>query len=171
VLGLDILEANVRACRGLHRVCGLTFAVGDAQSMPVPGGRFDVVVSIESSGVYPSVGRFLAEVGRVLRPGGRFLFADLRPVRADWGDGRTVAGLRRQLRRSGLRLLAAENISEQVARSVDAQDAAKHEALRRAGLGRSGLSHFREIMLCSGSRNYEALRCGALQYWAFDLRK
>ena len=46
--------------------------------MPFPACSFDAVINIESSHCYPSMDRFLAEVHRVLRPGGSFLFADLR---------------------------------------------------------------------------------------------
>jgi SAM-dependent methyltransferase len=38
----------------------------------------DAVVNIESSHCYESMDTFLSEACRVLRPGGRFFFADLR---------------------------------------------------------------------------------------------
>jgi ubiquinone/menaquinone biosynthesis C-methylase UbiE len=53
---------------------------GDAQAMPFHASSFDAVVNIESSHCYESMDTFLAEVCRVLRPGGRFLFADLRSL-------------------------------------------------------------------------------------------
>src|SRR5207248_86256 len=40
------------------------------------------VVNIESSHCYGHVSGFLREAARVLRPGGHFLFADVRPVAA-----------------------------------------------------------------------------------------
>ena len=46
--------------------------------MPFPDSSFDAVVNIESSHCYESMDTFLAEICRVLRPGGRFIFADLR---------------------------------------------------------------------------------------------
>jgi SAM-dependent methyltransferase len=39
---------------------------------------FDAVINVEASHCYPSLPRFLAEVARVLRPGGHFLYADVR---------------------------------------------------------------------------------------------
>jgi SAM-dependent methyltransferase len=37
-----------------------------------------VVINVESSHAYPRFSRFLAEIARVLRPGGHFLYANLR---------------------------------------------------------------------------------------------
>ena len=51
---------------------------GDAENLPFPDQSFDAVINIESSHCYPRFPRFLAEVARVLRPGGHFLYADLR---------------------------------------------------------------------------------------------
>ncbi len=39
---------------------------------------FDAVVNVEASHAYPHLSKFLAEVVRVLRPGGHFLYADFR---------------------------------------------------------------------------------------------
>ena len=50
---------------------------GDAQTLPLAGSSVDVVMNVESSGCYPHLDHFYREVARVLRPGGRFLYADL----------------------------------------------------------------------------------------------
>ena len=46
--------------------------------MPFLASSFDAVVNIESSHCYEAMDAFFAEVCRVLRPGGRLFFADLR---------------------------------------------------------------------------------------------
>lgn len=46
---------------------------GDAESLPFPEQPFDAVINIDSAYHYPHHPRFLAEVARVLRPGGHFL--------------------------------------------------------------------------------------------------
>jgi ubiquinone/menaquinone biosynthesis C-methylase UbiE len=70
VTGLDLSQEAVDLCNRHRQAPGLTFTCGDAQSMPFPAGSFDAVVNIESSHCYPSMDTFLAEVHRVLRPGG-----------------------------------------------------------------------------------------------------
>ncbi len=59
----------------------LTFRVGDAQATGLPDACVDVVVNVESSHCYGSMDAFIAEVHRVLRPGGHFVWADLRGAR------------------------------------------------------------------------------------------
>ncbi|MGI8695142.1 MAG: class I SAM-dependent methyltransferase [Mycobacteriales bacterium] len=57
--------------------------VGDAESLPFEDASFDLVVGHAVLHHIPDVRRALAEVLRVLRPGGRFVFAG-EPTR--WGD-------------------------------------------------------------------------------------
>ena len=76
--GLDFSQQAVNLCNTHRLEPGLAFVRGDAQSMPFPASSFDAVVNIESSHCYESMDTFLSEVCRVLRPGGRFFFADLR---------------------------------------------------------------------------------------------
>ena len=58
----------------------------DSEDLPFPDDSFDAVINIESSHTYPNFSRFLAEVARVLRPGGHFLYTDVRntPDIAAW---------------------------------------------------------------------------------------
>ncbi|AEW95947.1 MULTISPECIES: class I SAM-dependent methyltransferase [Streptomycetaceae] len=69
--GLDLSTAAIdRAKARLSRSGGLTFVHGDAENLPFEDDSLDVVVNIESSHTYPDFERFLAEVARVLKPGG-----------------------------------------------------------------------------------------------------
>ena len=65
---------------------GLDFIEGNAEHLPFPDESFDAVINIESSHTYPHFSRFLTEVARVLRPGGHFLYTDVRntPDIAAW---------------------------------------------------------------------------------------
>jgi ubiquinone/menaquinone biosynthesis C-methylase UbiE len=76
--GLDLNPAGIAFCRKRHNLPGLEFVQGDAENLPFPDQSFDAVINIESSHCYPRFPRFLAEVARVLCPGGHFLYADLR---------------------------------------------------------------------------------------------
>jgi SAM-dependent methyltransferase len=76
--GLDLNPAGIAFCRKRHNLPGLEFMKGDAENLPFSDQSFDAVINIESSHCYPRFPRFLAEVARVLRPGGHFLYADLR---------------------------------------------------------------------------------------------
>jgi SAM-dependent methyltransferase len=76
--GLDLNPAGIDFCRQRHNLPGLDFVQGNAEKLPFDDQSFDVVINIESSHCYRSLSRFLAEVARVLRPGGHFLYADVR---------------------------------------------------------------------------------------------
>ncbi len=80
--GLDLNPAAIAFCRKRHKLPGVDFVHGDAERLPFPDQSFDTVINLESSAAYPHFSRFLAEVARVLRPGGHFLYADLRPATA-----------------------------------------------------------------------------------------
>lgn len=77
--GLDLNQAGIKLCKKRHRLPGLDFVRGDAENLPFDDESFDVVLNVEASHCYPHFRRFLAEVVRVLRPGGYFPYADLRP--------------------------------------------------------------------------------------------
>lgn len=76
--GLDFNPDGIAFCQERHQLPGLDFVHGDAESLPFPDESFDAVLNVEASHAYPRFDRFLAEVARVLRPGGDFLYTDLR---------------------------------------------------------------------------------------------
>jgi ubiquinone/menaquinone biosynthesis C-methylase UbiE len=76
--GLDYNPDGVTYCRKHHHLPGLDFVHGDAENLPFPDESFDAVINAEASHAYPQLSRFLAEVARLLRPGGDFLYADFR---------------------------------------------------------------------------------------------
>ncbi len=77
LVGLDLCPEAINYANSRWTRHGLAFVCGDAESMPFDDGEIDVVINIESSHTYPDFERFLSEVHRVLRPGGRFSFVDV----------------------------------------------------------------------------------------------
>jgi ubiquinone/menaquinone biosynthesis C-methylase UbiE len=76
--GLDLNAIGIEFCRKRHSLPGLDFVQGNAESLPFPHQSFDAVINVEAGINYQNVPRFFAEVERVLRPGGHFLYADIR---------------------------------------------------------------------------------------------
>jgi SAM-dependent methyltransferase len=83
VTGLDLdpamierAEANAAKADGTSRP---SFVAGDAAALPFPDASFDVAVSTFSVHHWAEPGKGLAEIGRVLRPGGRALIWDFKP--------------------------------------------------------------------------------------------
>jgi SAM-dependent methyltransferase len=81
VTALDVDPAMVeRARRNASRAgAQVTFVVGDVAALDLSDTSFEVVVSTLSMHHWADVERGLAEVARVLRPGGRALVWDLGP--------------------------------------------------------------------------------------------
>ena len=76
--GVDLNPTGVNFCRKRHNVPGLDFVQGDAEKLLFADESFDAVINVGASHCYVHCPRFLAEVARMLRPGGHFLYTDLR---------------------------------------------------------------------------------------------
>ncbi|HMC03805.1 MAG TPA: class I SAM-dependent methyltransferase [Cellulomonadaceae bacterium] len=84
VTGLDLDPMMLeRACANAEHAVPAerrpTFVVGGVAALPFPDGSFDLVVSSLSMHHWADATAGLAEIGRVLRPGGRALVWDIRP--------------------------------------------------------------------------------------------
>jgi len=81
ITGVDAADSAIeiarRRCAALHNV---RFQRGDAAQLPFDAATFDAVMSSQVCEYLEDVGRALAEMFRVLKPGGRVLIHD-----TDWG--------------------------------------------------------------------------------------
>lgn len=76
--GLDLNKKAIEFCKKYYSNEKINFLHGNAQSLNFQDNSFDVVINVESSHRYSQMDKFVYEVYRVLKPGGFFLFADLR---------------------------------------------------------------------------------------------
>ncbi|MBA3511823.1 class I SAM-dependent methyltransferase [Sphingomonas sp.] len=75
--GLDVATSAIAFCRSTYGENDrLRFVEGSALDLPFPDGSFDVLLNVEASNDYGDRPRFFAEVARVLKPGGVFLYTD-----------------------------------------------------------------------------------------------
>lgn len=124
--GVDYSNSAVAFCWQRYKLDGLSFVKGDAEKLALRDNTFDVVINIESSHGYRFMDTFLSEVKRILKPGGYFLFADIRgKIYVDYGV------LRQQLIRSGLVLRKEEDITDAVLEAMDADKERKKELIDR----------------------------------------
>lgn len=160
---LDLNPSGIRFCSQRHRVEGLSFVQGDAEHLPFADGTFDAVINVEASHCYPELPRFLAEVARVLRPGGHLLYADFR-----FSDG--VAAWESAIASAPLRVLHMRELGPEVLRGMDRNSA------RSADLIAQHLPTFlhslgRDFAGVKDSRVYNALRGGELSYRSYCFEK
>jgi SAM-dependent methyltransferase len=76
---IERARANAGVGEGEGPQRGPAFVVGDVASLPFPDGSFDLVVSTLSMHHWAEPTRGLAQIARVLRPGGRAIVWDMRP--------------------------------------------------------------------------------------------
>ncbi len=78
VTGLDVsagmLEEAARRCAAIECDSRPQFVQGDVCQLPFPDGAFDSVFCINVIQLISPLGLALAEIGRVLKPDGRFVF-------------------------------------------------------------------------------------------------
>jgi arsenite methyltransferase len=80
-IGLDLLEEMCERARAHAQDVGVhpwtEFVRGEMEDIPLPDSSVDVVISNGVINLSPRKSRVLAEIRRVLRPGGRLCVADL----------------------------------------------------------------------------------------------
>lgn len=76
VIGIDITPRMVELASAKNGTGRVRFAVGDMMALPVASGRFDIVTTGYGIRNVPAIEPALAEIHRVLRPGGVFLSLD-----------------------------------------------------------------------------------------------
>jgi SAM-dependent methyltransferase len=88
-IGVDMTDAMLRKAEAAAAEAGLGWVElrrGDVLELPVESGTADFVISNGVLNLAPDKRRAFAEVLRVLRPGGRFLYADI-VVEAELPEG------------------------------------------------------------------------------------
>ncbi len=160
-VGIDASENAVAFCSRTHLMHGLEFRQGYAEKLPVGDRQFDAVICVEASRCFGKMSDFLAEVRRVLRPGGRLLYCDLRPRKQ-------VAVLRDDVRSSGLEVVRELEITPQVLAALDAVSAIR-QAWVVSTIPRP-LNLFSSWAGVKGYETYEALQKGKTVYLSLMLR-
>ena len=172
MVGIDLCHKSVKICETNHHDEHIAFLTGDAQRLPFRDASFDIVVNVESSHAYPSMTDFLEEVQRVLRPGGFFVFADLRwdaPSSASTPP-RGMPLLHQQLADCGLAVVHESDLSSGVLQARTADDQRQRTSIRQ--LVPPGLrAAFAELAGLPGTAMYRRLAERDLIYWSSVLQK
>jgi len=76
VVGIDNSPAQLAGARHYQREFGLTFPLihGDAEQVPLADASFDLAISEYGASLWCDPYRWIPEVARILRPGGRLVF-------------------------------------------------------------------------------------------------
>lgn len=162
MVGVDRTQGALKFCKRHHGDGPLGFVCGDAMCFPFEARSFDAVVSVEASHCYPDFTAFLAEVRRVLRPGGFFLYTDFR-------DADECDAWRQQLAVSGLTLQQEEDITAHVVRGLEVNEE-RTLALIKKLAPRPLRGAFRQFAGTRGSIMYKGFQSRRVRYLRFVLQ-
>jgi ubiquinone/menaquinone biosynthesis C-methylase UbiE len=102
----------------------LSFQSGNAEELPLISDSCDILLNVESSHRYLQIERFLAEVNRILRDGGHFLFTDFR-YDYEWPD---MDDLFEKYR---LKIKRKKDTTASVIRALEMNDSRNRELIHR----------------------------------------
>jgi ubiquinone/menaquinone biosynthesis C-methylase UbiE len=163
LVGIDRTPGAIEYCRRRHRQPSLTFLLGDAENIFYGDECFDAVINVEASHLYGNVKAFLAEVNRVLRPGGYLLLADKR-TRAE------TSLFSRQISECGLHMVNECNISANVLEAIRRQYKFRTDMLQTV-LPPHLQWIFKRVISADGSHLAQAIASGETVYLSYVLRK
>ncbi len=163
MIGVDFSDAAVDFSVKRHNIPNLSFKQGDAESLPFPDATFDAILNVESSHCYGSMERFLSEVYRALKPGGYFLWTDMRPQ----GERELV---RAQFKSAGFEMRQETNITPNVVLALDQVKDKKQATISRY-VPKYLMPTFEDFAGVPGTRVYESLKRGDVEYWRCALQK
>lgn len=158
--GLDLSSAAIQFCRQAHLDPHVSFHEGDAENLPFEDGSFEIVTNVESSHTYPNIERFYAEVFRVLRRDGHFLYTDL------LSPAQSRSGIA-YLRTLGFELERERDITRNVLLSCDQIASTRVQAFESRNDGEM----VENFLATPGSLVYQEMRAGRMSYRIFKFRK
>lgn len=163
----DVSFLMIAAAKLKWRRPHLRFAQSRADRLRSPAGSFDIGLTVETLTTLEHKGQFLAEMVRVLRPGGVLMVADFFYTRE---SSRHAAGrFRKQVDDSNLVVASEEDWTGNVVAALEAQSPRRLEAINR--LPRWTQSAALSFAGTTRSPLYQQLGDGRARYLAFRLER
>jgi len=163
VHGIDISSSAVALCNKTHQIVNLSFSVGDSENIPFDNNEFDIIINVESSHCYGNMDGFLSEVHRVLKPGGYFLWCDLRP-------SNNYDELISQFSNSGLDVIQTNDITQNIIVALEKMSDSRKNAIKNK-VPFFIRRVFESYAGVEGSKIHNAFRDGTLMYLSAVLKK
>lgn len=162
-IAVDISQNIIDFCNKYHKVPGLRFVKGEAENIEFGEHEFDAVVNVESARCYGNISKFFAEVYRVLKPDGKFLFADM-------VKEKDLAGLVQKLKEAGFNIVKQTDIRENVVRALQHNSLNTKKEIDKKVPGFLKKS-FYEFAGVEGSNRYYEFYNAQMNYYSFILTK
>lgn len=161
-VGIDLSLGAISFCNAVHRLPNVRFINGSAEKLPLEDRFFDVVTNVESSHAYADIFAFHAEVYRVLKAGGRFLYTDLFPLDR-------IDQYMDFLRNLGFMIERDQDITANVLASCDDTAGQQFEAFQ--GAERNSNTLLSDALGVPGSESYQRMKSGLSSFRILRLKK
>ena len=163
ITGIDISETAVELCNSIYNIDNMNFVIGDSENIPFDNEQFDAVINVESSHCYGSMQSFLGETFRILKPGGAFLFCDLR-------ETSVLEELFDQFNNSGFRIIQHQDITKNIIEALTKMSIERKSAIQRSvpGFFQKAFESYAGV---KGSKIHDSFKNGMLTYVSACLEK
>ena len=162
--GVDFSAEAVGHCQSWYAdQSNLEFIEGNAQDLPFEDATFDVVYNVESSHCYGDMGAFVEQAFRVLKPGGKFCWTDLR-------DAKTMETLPALFESKGFEIVESADVVQEVLRALDEINETKMKAIEEK-VPNSVRRSFETFAGVKGTPVYERFVSGSMAYHRHLMRK
>ena len=161
--GIDISEPAVELCNSIYTIDNMNFVIGDSENIPFDNEQFDVIINVESSHCYGSMQSFLGETFRILKPGGFFLFCDLREASA-------LDVLFDQFNNSGLKIIQHQDITKNIIGALTRMSTERKNVIQDS-VPRFLQKAFESYAGVKGSKIHDSFINGTLTYLSACLQK
>jgi len=159
ITGLDLSPTAIAFCQANYSYNQVQFIEGDAEDLPFDDEQFEFVMNIESASSYPNIAAFFAQVYRVLKEGGYFLYTDALPTEL-------ISGYLSTLQEVGFIIEIERDITRNVLLSCE--DVASRHLAAFSKKDDEAMSNFLGL---PGSEVYTALENRTLTYKMFRFKK
>ena len=164
IVGMDFSKTAISLSTKLHKnIKNLSFKNGDAEKIPFPDNSFDVILNVESSHCYGNMTKFIAEIYRVLRPNGKFSWADLRA-------SESLKETEDIFINSKLKIIKSETITDEVIKALDRIHVKKIEMIN-SYVPKIINNAFKDFAGVKGSEIYNSFKNGNAVYLSKVLQK
>ena len=159
MVGVDISPTAVDFCNKTYSINNLNFKVGDSENLPFDDNTFDVIINVESSHCYASTDNFLSEVKRVVKPGGSFLFFDLR--RKEY-----LEEMLETINSNGFKLMEKNDITPNIIEASIKMTHTRKEAINKLQVGNWFKNVLESFAATDGSKVHQSFKDGYMQYYS-----
>ena len=164
--GIDYSEKAIAFCNEQYtHIKNADFICADAHHLPIPGNSVEVVINVESSHIYKDIDRFLLEIHRILKPGGKFLLTDYRIVK-----NYPIEMLENKITSSGFKISEKRIITPQVLEAC-MQDSERRKQIIDQHCPWYLKKYLRHFAILKGTKKSVMLANGEIVYFIYHLEK